>query len=122
MLLRSLNLVYLYVVLVGKAYELIRSHFSNSNKNNETICWFWGVHKQEHYNQHRLLFSKLHPGYHKIIHPLPSQEDKQMRGVGRILCGFASTTLTETFEKNIVSNDTPQGLSTANTEAVNIVL
>lgn len=80
------------------------------------------VHKQEHYNQHRLLFSKLHPGYHKIIHPLPSQEDKQMRGVGRILCGFVSTTLTETFEKNIVSNDTPQGLSTANTEAVNIVL
>lgn len=38
MLLTSLNLVYLHVILVGKAHEeLIISHFSNSNKNNETI-------------------------------------------------------------------------------------
>lgn len=46
------------------------------------VGWGVKVHKQEHYNQHRLLFSKLHPGYHKIIHPLPSQEDKQMKGGG----------------------------------------
>lgn len=27
------------------------------------------IHKQEHYNQYRLLFPKSHPGYGKITHP-----------------------------------------------------
>lgn len=84
---------------IWRTYKIPFFQFQQKQWND--FLWVRGgkVHKQEHYNQHRLLFSKLHPGYHKIIHPLPSQEDKQMRGEGRILCGFVSTTLTETFEK-----------------------
>lgn len=61
------------------------------------------IHKQEGYNQHRLLFSKSHPGYKEIIHPLTGQTNENKKGCVWI----HEYNEDRSVWKEIVSNDTP---------------